>query len=146
MFPQRWPTCCTLTNATNQTTSTTNQRISLPTTCWIEVSQLICFHRQVTAGCYGADSEGWFDPWALLQVPFHICGVINTRWVPIRQVSPCWFLMFPVTGVQGVSPTRGGRVCSRQSYPGAQSPCWSWQTPWVNLYSSFSIPHAFNLG
>ena len=72
-------TCCTLTNATNQTTSTTNQRIALPTTCWIEVFQLICFHRQVTAGCYGADSEGWFDPWALLQVPFHICGVINTR-------------------------------------------------------------------
>jgi len=22
---------------------------------------------EVTAGCYGADSEGWFDPWALLQ-------------------------------------------------------------------------------
>ena len=22
----------------------------------------------MTAGCYGADSEGWFDPWALLQV------------------------------------------------------------------------------
>jgi hypothetical protein len=21
----------------------------------------------LTAGCYGGDSEGWFDPWALLQ-------------------------------------------------------------------------------
>jgi len=25
------------------------------------------FTPEVTAGCYGGDSEGWFDPWALLQ-------------------------------------------------------------------------------
>ena len=32
------------------------------------VVQYITECTQVTAGCYGGDSEGWFDPWALLQV------------------------------------------------------------------------------
>ena len=35
--------------------------------CWGKAST------KVTAGCYGADSEGWFDPWALLQVQNCLC-------------------------------------------------------------------------
>ena len=31
----------------------------------------------MTAGCYGADSEGWFDPWALLQVQNCLCKKKN---------------------------------------------------------------------
>ena len=38
------------------------------------VMQATAYHiwmQGVAAGCYGGDTEGWFDPWALLQVSFH---------------------------------------------------------------------------
>ena len=41
--------------------------------CWGKAST------KVTAGCYGADSEGWFDPWALLQVQNCLCKKKKTK-------------------------------------------------------------------
>ena len=56
--------------------------------CWGKAST------KVTAGCYGADSEGWFDPWALLQVQNCFC----IKKTP-SSVSICynyWLMLAPI--------------------------------------------------
>ena len=44
---------------------------------------------KVTAGCYGADSEGWFDPWALLQVQ----SSLYTFFDPLHIINHLWNLL-----------------------------------------------------
>jgi hypothetical protein len=61
----------------------------------------------LTAGCYGGDSEGWFDPWALLQAFKLQVSKIEISFAAQVSFTHCkeiWIYVFPEKELRGLSP------------------------------------------
>jgi hypothetical protein len=61
----------------------------------------------LTAGCYGGDSEGWFDPWALLQAFKLQVSKIEISFAAEVSFTHCkeiWIYVFRVKELCGLSP------------------------------------------
>jgi hypothetical protein len=61
----------------------------------------------LTAGCYGGDSEGWFDPWALLQAFKLQVNKIEISFAAEVSVTHCkeiWIFVFAEKELRDLSP------------------------------------------
>jgi hypothetical protein len=61
----------------------------------------------LTAGCYGGDSEGWFDPWALLQafkLQVNKIEISSAAHVSVTHCKENWIYVFPEKELRGLIP------------------------------------------
>ncbi len=68
---------------------------------------LLLFLDGLTAGCYGGDSEGWFDPWALLQAfKLQVSKIVISfaAQVSFTHCKEIWNYVFPEKELRGLSP------------------------------------------